>query len=194
MSFETDPVLRAILRAGLALLFLAAASHKLRDLAAFARTLDAYELVPAPLVHGAAVCLVAMEVAAAALLILSASAFGPAATAALLVLYSIAIGANLARGRSDLECGCSLGPSGQKLSWWLVGRNSALLCGALLATLPPSARTMTWIDAFTVAACTAALLLLYHVVENLLARQMELSAFVQRWEPEPPTASSAGGG
>jgi hypothetical protein len=53
---------------------------------------------------------------------------------------------------------------------------------------------MTWIDAFTVAACTAALLLLYHVVENLLARQMELSAFVQRWEPEPPTASSAGGG
>ena len=192
MSFEVDPVLRSILRAGLALLFLAAASHKLRDRAAFARALDAYGIVPASLVRGVAVCLVSIEVAAAALLILSASAWGAVVTAALLALYSTAIAANLARGRFDLECGCSLGGVGQKLSWWLVARNLALLCGAAVIGLPASARAMTWIDAFTVTACTASLLLLYRGVENLSAHESGLSVFARRWENVARSPSAAG--
>lgn len=190
MGLAVDPVLRSILRAGLALLFLAAASHKLRDLAAFARALDGYAIVPARSVRGAAMCVVAIEVTAAALLILSASAWGPALTAAVLALYAAAIAVNLLRGRSDLECGCSLRGGGQRLSWWLVARNAALLCGALLAVLPATARPMGWMDAFTVAACTVSLLLLYRVVENLLAGETALSLPTRR---ETAAAAAAGG-
>jgi hypothetical protein len=169
MGFGLDPALRSVLRAVLALLFLAAASHKLRDFAAFVRALDAYAIVPARLGRAVAACLVAFEVGVAAALISFASSAGPALAAALLGLYSAAIAVNLGRGRFDLDCGCSLGRGGQKLSWWLLARNSALLVAALLATLPPSPRPLTWIDVLTIVGCTAALLLIHHGGDTLLA-------------------------
>jgi uncharacterized membrane protein YphA (DoxX/SURF4 family) len=189
MPFGLDPTLRLVVRVALALLFLAAAAHKLRDWAAFARALGAYGIVPPRLERGAAACLAAIEVVAGAALILSASAVGPALAAALLALYSGAIALNLARGRSDIDCGCSLGSRGQKLSWWLVARNIGLLGSALLALPQPSARPMIWIDVFTIACCTIALFLIYHVAENLLGS----SVVAQRSEATSRALSASGG-
>jgi hypothetical protein len=194
VSFELDPALRLVLRAVLALLFLAAASHKLGDFNAFVRALEAYAIVPARLARASAACLIAFEIASAAALILFASPAAPLPAALLLVLYSAAIAVNLARGRSDLECGCSLGRSGQRLGWWLVARNLALLGAALLVAPPPSARPLTWLDGFTVAASTASLLFLYRGIENLFAHRSALSDSAARWAGGRPPALPVPGG
>ena len=46
MDLALDPLLRALLRAGLAVLFGASAVHKLRDLDGFRRVLRGYALLP----------------------------------------------------------------------------------------------------------------------------------------------------
>ncbi|HEX2483833.1 MAG TPA: MauE/DoxX family redox-associated membrane protein, partial [Myxococcota bacterium] len=125
-----DPAFALALRAALALLFGAAALHKLRDPAAFRTSLEAYGVLPAATAGAGAALVVAAEVAAAAHLVGAApaqggpaAAAGPLLAAALLAVYGAAIAWNLARGRRELDCGC-LGPAGrQPLSGWLVARN-----------------------------------------------------------------------
>ena len=64
-----DPVLAVVLRGALALLFVVAALHKLRDRDAFRATLDAYELLPPALGAPLARAVPMLEIAAAVLLV-----------------------------------------------------------------------------------------------------------------------------
>lgn len=50
----------------------------------------------------------------------------PAAAAVLLLVFTGAVAANLARGRSALGCGCFGGTGGARLGWTIVTRNVAL--------------------------------------------------------------------
>jgi len=72
-----DPLIQAVLGAALAVLFAAAAAHKLRSGARFAAQLAEYRLLPAAI-----------------------------AAAGLLAGYGLAIAINLARGRRYIDCGC----------------------------------------------------------------------------------------
>lgn len=145
-----DPVVSGILRAALAWVFAQAALHKLRDASGFTAIVRGYRLVPeaaAPIVTAA---LVPCEcVAVAALVLPGLAPAGAAMVALLLVVYSIAIGINLARGRRDVDCGC-LGPGHrQTLSGWLLVRNAALLGISVAVALPVSTRPLGWLDAVT---------------------------------------------
>jgi len=105
-----DPVLAVVLRGALALLLIVAALHKLRDRASFRATLEAYALLPAPLLSPLARAVPLVELAAAALLVTSRAApAGGVLAALLLAVYALAMGVNLLRGRRDLDCGC-MGP------------------------------------------------------------------------------------
>jgi hypothetical protein len=165
---SVDPALQALLRGGLALLFAAAALHKLRAPREFAATLANYRLLPGALVPAAAAALAGAEVALAAAL--GAGAFLPAApfaAAGILALYSLAIAANLARGRRSIECGC-LGPAGrQPLSAWLLARNALLVAACLALAAPSAPRTLQWMDAVTVAGGVAVLALLWSAAHGL---------------------------
>lgn len=166
-----DPVVALALRAALALLLAAGALAKLRDLRGFAAAVAGYRLLPAALARPAAAAFVAGELALAAGLWLpplrEASALG---AAGLLTLYGVAIAANLARGRRDIDCGCG-GPLGrQTLSEGLVVRNLLLAAAALAAALPVAARPLVWLDALTLAASVAAAATLYAAASALLAR------------------------
>jgi hypothetical protein len=89
--------------------------------------------------------------------------------AGLLVLYGAAIGANLARGRRHVACGC-LGPAAeQPLHAGLLVRNGVLAAAALASSAPASARALGPTDAFTTVAAVATLALLYLAVDGLLA-------------------------
>ena len=102
-----DPTLSLIVTLGAALLFGAAAVHKLADWQRFRGALGNYRLLPDPLVLAGAAAVVALEVAACVLLLLpSLRAAGAVLAAALLALYASAIGVNLARGRTSIDCGC----------------------------------------------------------------------------------------
>src|SRR5205809_6830392 len=101
-----DPVIDATLRTALALLFLVAAGHKLRDLGRFRATLAEYRLLPAGLVPLAAALLVGAEAAAAgALLVPGTRATRLVSAATLLLLYVAALAINPARRRRATACG-----------------------------------------------------------------------------------------
>ena len=172
-----DPVVVVILRASLALLFVVAAAHKLRDPESFRAVLDAYALLPGGLAGLAARTLPLLEVVAALGLAMPGGAsFAVLLAAALLALYASAIGVNLLRGRRDLDCGC-MGPgAGRKIGGALVVRNLTLLAAALACLLPVRPRPLTWLDALTVPLAVAAIAALYAAIERLLATAPALAA------------------
>ena len=165
-----DPVVAGILRVALAWVFAQAAYHKLRDPVGFVAIVRGYALLPdraAPFVTAA---LLAGETSAAGLLVVPGLApAGAALVAALLLVYSTAIGVNLARGRRDVDCGC-LGPGHrQPLSGWLLVRNAALLVMALACAAPVGQRAIGWLDAATGVGGVLVTALLLSAVARLAA-------------------------
>jgi len=168
MTPALDPALRAALRCALALLWLAAARHKLRDRARFRAALAGYQLVPPAAVRALASLVAIGELALGLSLLVPGTGAAPAlATGALLALYAIAISANLMRGRRAIDCGCGARP--QPLGEGLVVRNAVLVAIALVAALPASGRALVWIDAATIAGGAAALAALYAAADTALA-------------------------
>jgi len=163
-----DPVFALLLRCSLALLFGAAAFHKLRAPRAFAETLGDYALLPIALVPWVAAALGAGELLLViGLLVPVAVAAAALGGAGLLGVYSGAIAINLARGRRDIDCGC-LGPAGrQPLSARLLVRNVLLIAACLALLAPVGARALFWVDALSVAGGSAAFALLWSAVQRI---------------------------
>jgi hypothetical protein len=176
-EFLADPALQLALRVAAALLFVAAAAHKLRDVDGFRQALAVYAILPAPAVAPAAAALIAVEIAVGIGCALPAAAPGAClAGIGLLALYSGAIALNLARGRRRIDCGCG-GPGGRRpLSPGLVARNAALGALLLLAALPAGGRTLVWLDALTIAFVLAVLVLLHAALDVALANAARLRA------------------
>ncbi len=165
-----DPVVGLTLRASLAVLFLTAAVHKLRDPRSFRATLAAYRLLPAALVPAAAAVVALAEVATALLLSIPGwSVAGGVLGAGLLTLYGGAMAINLVRGRRDIDCGC-VGPSAYRpIGWGLVVRNVMVAAAGLATLLPVDGRALVWMDLFTVGAATAALAACQAAATRMLA-------------------------
>ena len=166
-----DPVLAVVLRGALALLFVVAALHKLRDRDAFRATLDAYALLPSALTAPLARAVPLVELVAALLLVVPrAAAVGASIAVLLLSVYALAMGVNLLRGRRDLDCGC-MGPGARSpIGPELLVRNLFLVVAALVAGFAPiHARALVWVDFVTVPLAVAVLAALYAAVERVLA-------------------------
>ena len=161
-----DPIFAWVARLVLAGVFASAALHKWRDLSAFEAALAAHRLVPEAVVPALARAFAAAETAVAASLLVPESAAGAGcAAAALLALYSAAIAINLARGRREIDCGCSARP--RPLSRGLLVRNAALAAAALLAALPATGRALVWVDGLSAAAGAAALAFVWIAAQSL---------------------------
>lgn len=173
-----DPVIELTLCAALALLFAAAAWHKVSDRSRFAASLDAYALLPSPLVAPSALLLAVLECALVVGL-LHVPARQPAAIAsmALLTLYTGAIAVNLARGRREIDCGCFISSARVPLSLWLVARNLVLIGAAGLLVAPVRPRPLVWVDWFTVVAAVLALWLLTAAAQLLAQTGPALQRF-----------------
>jgi hypothetical protein len=168
MTAALDPALRTTLRSALGLLWLASASHKLRDSRRFRDALAGYELVPAAAVRTLAMLVTALELLLGIWLFAPDAGAAPAlVTGALLALYALAITANLLRGRRALDCGCGARP--QPLGEGLVARNAVLVAIALAAALPANERPLVALDAATIAGGAAALAALYAAADAALA-------------------------
>ena len=161
-----DPIAAWLARLALAGVFAAAALHKWRDLGAFTAALSAHRLAPDASAGALARAFAVCETAVAVGLLAPASAPGAAGVAAaLLAIYSGAIAINLARGRREIDCGCSARP--QPLSGVLLARNAALAAAVIPAALPESGRALVWVDALSAAAGLAALALLWLAAQSL---------------------------
>jgi hypothetical protein len=85
----------------------------------------------------------------------------------LLVLYTVAISVNLARGRRDIDCGCFAASARVPLSNWLVVRNVILIVAVFLLVLPIRTRTLIWVDGLTVATALIMMSLLWNTGQRL---------------------------
>lgn len=169
MMTLADPIIVLALRIGLALLLLSSAWHKLRDPDAFRSAVSGYAVLPLRLVSSVAHLFIAIEIVCGIGLLLPVAA-APAArgTAGILVLYSIAIVINLARGRRRIDCGCG-GPAGAlPLSPALVVRNTIVIGLACVAGLPTSPRVMGAMDILVIACAVSTFAVLYVAVETSL--------------------------
>ena len=90
-----DPAIQAALRLGLALLLLGAVRHKVGDLTRFRAAVSDYRMLPAWATNAGAALLLAAELGVGVALLVP----GTGGAAALLTLYSFAIGVNLLQGR-----------------------------------------------------------------------------------------------
>ncbi|MEX2646213.1 MAG: MauE/DoxX family redox-associated membrane protein [Gaiellaceae bacterium] len=123
-----------------AFVFLQAGVAKLVAMSDFRNAVTRYELIPSRLVPFFAGTLPRVEVAAGFALIVGVGIrFAAAVVAGLLLCFTVAIGANLARGRT-IDCGCSSSTAPEQIGWGLVARNLGLVgLVALVAIRNPSA-------------------------------------------------------
>lgn len=169
MSIEWDPTLAIIGRGALALLFVVAGTHKLRDLSGFRAAVRRYDIIPSAWGGQAAFGLAALELIVGAGLVLPViGRFFALGAGCILALYTLAVSIALYRGRR-IDCGCG-GPAGRlTVSNGLVARNVMLVLVAVLCMLPAGNRVLTWLDGVTVAAGISALALLYVAADTALA-------------------------
>ena len=157
-----DPVIAWSVRLALALLFTAAAWHKLPDARRFEGAVRAYRLVPSEWTAALAWLLPFAE-GAIALGLIYPSTYPAAAVAAGVVLsiYTLAISVNLVRGRREIDCGCFASAVTVPLSAGLVARNLGLIAASCMLLVPIRARTLVWMDAVTIVMGLATLSLLW---------------------------------
>jgi len=172
-----DPILTMTAQFCVALLFLSAVAAKVSNFAVFRATLAEYELVPEALVGIAAAVFAGAElVVGIAALVPGSARAAMAGGALLLTLYAIAIGINLARGRRDIDCGCTGPATRQLLSGWLLVRNGTLVVLALAGTAVSQDRGMAMADWIVVALGVTAAVALYAAVNQLMANAPRLDA------------------
>ena len=141
-----DPLIALTISLSLAALLAGAAAHKVLAWKQWKGVIDNYRLVPdaAPMLK---VLLPCGEVVAAVLLLLPfARPLGAGAAAALLLVYAVAMGVNIARGRTAIDCGCFGSQLRHGISGWMVGRNIMLAILALTLCLPASPRPLSAFD------------------------------------------------
>ena len=180
---QIDPVILLVLRLALALIFATALAHKLKAPRAFAAVVAEYRLAPEAFVIAVSGALLLLEMLVVVALVVPAlGRFGAWAAAASLTLYAGAITINLARGRREIDCGCSGPALRQQLSEWLVLRNALLAVLAVLAAQPATPRVLSGWDASTIAFGVVALLLLHSTVNHLIANQPKLKALFPSYD------------
>jgi hypothetical protein len=157
-----DPAIGGLCAFSLALIFGASGVMKLRDLEMFEGSLANYQLVPIWMEKPLAYLLPLIECGAAGGLAIAATRESAALMLlALLTIFSGAIAINLARGRTNIDCGC-FGPAlRQEISGWLLLRNLFLMILAVAVMLPASGRAIESLDVVTILLGALTLVVLY---------------------------------
>jgi uncharacterized membrane protein YphA (DoxX/SURF4 family) len=157
-----DPAIRGLCALALALIFGASGILKLRDLEMFEGSLANYQLAPPWLEKPLAYLLPIIE-CISAIGLLTRPTRTPAAwmLLGLLVIFTCAVAINLARGRSNIDCGC-FGPAlRQELSGWMLVRNLALTILTVAVILPAGNRAIEALDVVTIVFGATTLVILY---------------------------------
>ncbi len=172
---QLDPLISLLLVGATALLFAGAAYHKLCQPAHFVAVITDYQLAPSALSNVLAATLIGAELSVVVLVLAGLWQIAMAVAATLLVLYCIAVGVNLLRGRRDIDCGCAGPAASQTISGWLMVRNLALLLLVCLAIAPRAQRAFEIADWATLLLGLVTMAGLYAAVNTLIANQLRLT-------------------
>jgi len=169
----------------LSLVLVRALLHKLSRHAELTGTIRNYRLVSHELVPLTAALVVVCE-ACAALGLMLPQTRAPAAllACALLLIYAAAMGINLLRGRTSIDCGCGGAPQG--ISCLHVLRNLLLALCAVPAMAAGSIHGPTGFELSAVTAgCVLALWFIFLAFDQLLGNQTHAGAtqYSSVWRP-----------
>jgi hypothetical protein len=173
---QAAAVLSGMARGAMALIFAESARHALRNPVAHASIVAAYRLLPAWAVTPTAWGLPVLAAVAATLLIPPATAqAGALLGTGLMLLFALAIGINLHKGRVHIDCGCG-GSTVQRISAGLVARNMVL--AAILATTAalPTRAPAEAPQIAIIALGAAAFATLHFTASQLLANRTQFRA------------------
>lgn len=176
---EINPVMELAIRLAIAMLFLGSVAHKLRSPMEFAGTVEAYlrgvPFVTETIKWIAVAAIVAMEAAVVMFCVLPGPAFlaGGGATA-ILLLYAVAMGTNIARGNVLLDCGCALAAAQQPVSKALVLRNLVLATISALLLMPSSEQAAEVFEIVNAVIFAGFLLLIYEVSNQLILNAQKM--------------------
>lgn len=175
-ALAMDPVLARACGAALAVILIVGAWQKLRDMAVFEASVELYRLLPERMVAPFARLFPVLEAASGVALLFELSR-GAGLALGLLVLGSAttAVAINVARGHTEIDCGCGGAEGHTRLSWLLVVRNAVLLALLVAGAQQGSDRGLVWIDYLSVAGGTLMLLTLYAAANQLLANHPHLA-------------------
>lgn len=163
-----SPLLQLFCAWFLAVLLAGAAVHKLRDRAGFLQTLAAYRLLPQPVLRPAIYALATVEsLTAVALMTGEWRMAGGIAALLLMLLYGAAIGINLARGRTTIDCGCSATET--PINAVLVVRNMVLALMAAAVIPPIAGNAPGGLALLMLGLSVAAAAVLYLAINQLIA-------------------------
>ncbi len=177
MGWLSDPALQWTLALLLAGMWATAAWGKLAHRDAFRGMLHNYRMLPEAVEAPVATALPVLELLVAlSLLLPPLRAAAAVASALLLLLFATAMAINILRGRTEIDCGCFVGATRQRIGWSLVVRNLLLALAALVLILPGGDRPLSGFDLFTIGAASSALLMTYLA----LARVLELAPPAER--------------
>ena len=117
----SHPVLIALLRVALGVVFIVASLGKIQDPEAFATNIANYRLLPYTVINAIAIVLPWVEVITGTLLILGVWIRASTMIVwGLLLAFSVAISQALARGL-DISCGCfTTNLVAERMSWWTL--------------------------------------------------------------------------
>ena len=164
-----DPSIALACRVLGTLVFATSAGAKVRHHRELAGVVANYRLLPEALAAPAAWIILTLEILAALSLASGVRLEAGAALAiALLCVFALAMGINLARGRREIDCGCFQSGLRQTLSGGLIGRNlvlSAALSSLFVATTP-LATPLQWVDGVGAGIAAYAL---YRAFDQLLS-------------------------
>jgi hypothetical protein len=149
------PEVTIAIRTLAALVFLAASIGKMRYWPVFQGVISNYRLLPDFLVAPVAYVLPPVEaLLGAALLLRLVFPWPEVGAAGLLLLFAVAMGINIRRGRRHIDCGCFQSALKQTLSWTLVVRNVviALLLGLAMLSAGGSADLRVTLDGLLVGS------------------------------------------
>lgn len=171
-----DPVLARACGAALAVILIVGAWQKLRDMAVFEASVELYRLLPETLVPVFARLFPVLEAMAGVALLFDVSrGFGLVLGLLVLGCATAGVAINVARGHTEIDCGCGGAEGHTRLSWLLVVRNTVLIVLLVAGAQTGSDRGLVWIDYLSVAGGTLMLLTLYEAANQLLANHPHLA-------------------
>lgn len=166
-----DPVFELAIRFSFGLLFATSVIHKLRDPVEFTATVESYfrglRFGTSLVARLAAVIIIGMEIAVVSLCLLPDPLPFAAAAASVLILYAVAMGANIARGNLLLDCGCAWAAERHPVSIALVARNLVLAAIASVLFLPTGG-VVHPVHVLTALILSSMMLLIYAACSQLI--------------------------
>jgi hypothetical protein len=151
-------------------IFLQAGLQKLKHAAEWHGVVANYQLLPEPETGPFAAVLPWAELLLAAGLWLGTGRAAAVSAAVLLMVFTIAIGVNLARGRSQIDCGCFQSSLRQTLNNRVLIRNGVLLAIAIGSATLTDSNTVVLSERLLSLAFGGACFALYLPLNELLVQ------------------------